>query len=101
MQYLVKWTGYADAENSWEPAANVGAAAIREYEAARGKGKGNSSAHAEHELQIHWDCRYGQSGGQSWIPNNGEWQPCAVVQATNEDNYQLILLCHRLFLVGN
>lgn len=36
-QYLVKWQGFAEKDNSWEPMANlVGCAAqIREYEAAR------------------------------------------------------------------
>jgi hypothetical protein len=31
--YLVKWVGYDNDQNSWEPAANVGLGAIRDYEA--------------------------------------------------------------------
>jgi hypothetical protein len=31
-KYLVKWKGYPDYENSWEPARNITDTAIREYE---------------------------------------------------------------------
>jgi hypothetical protein len=31
--YLVKWVGYDDDQNSWEPAVNVSLGTIRNYEA--------------------------------------------------------------------
>lgn len=35
--YLVKWVGYSNDQNSWEPAANVGLEAIRDYENRKGR----------------------------------------------------------------
>ena len=37
IMYLVKWEGYPDAENTWEPEENVGDEAIAEYDAKKKK----------------------------------------------------------------